>query len=225
MDVAYSQLRRFVVKLESRTYDCGYWKIAGLPCQHAMAAIGYARHAIEDPLPDQCMWERTGRPLIDPPIVQKKVGRPKKSRKRAQNEPNKEKRKFFVICSFCGGSNHNLRSCPLRPSIARANRAKSHNSQASTISIQPLNVSQQATTRRKQASQTTTVAKSIDSKVTTSQTARKIPSGPGQSSNTRGRKRRAQVGSGDVRTRGEQSSQGLSQSENPYQASNVTGSL
>ncbi|KAK9206500.1 hypothetical protein WN943_016777 [Citrus x changshan-huyou] len=177
------------------------------------------------PLSDQCMWERTGRPLIDPPIVQKKVGRPKKFRKRAQNEPNKEKRKFFVICSFCGGSNHNLRSCPLRPSVARANRVKRHNSQASTTSIQPLNVSQQAARRRKQASQTTTVAKSIDSKVTTSQTARKIPSGPGQSSNTRRRKRRAQVGSGDVGTRGEQSSHGLSQSENPYQASNVTGSL
>ncbi|KAK9198489.1 hypothetical protein WN944_013674 [Citrus x changshan-huyou] len=91
------------------------------------------------------MWERTGRPLIDPPIVQKK---------------------------------------------------------ASTTSIQPLNVSQQATRRRKQ-----------------------IPSGPGQSSNTRGRKRRVQVGSGDAGTRGEQSSQGLSQSENPSQASNVTGSL
>ncbi|KAH9681171.1 SWIM-type domain-containing protein [Citrus sinensis] len=245
MDAAYSPRRRFVVKLESRTYDCGYWEIAGLPCQHAMAAIGYARHAIEEyvpawfathtylntysmmfsPLPDQCMWERIGRPLIDPPIVQKKIGRPKKSRKRAQNEPNKEKRKFFVICSFCGGSNHNLRSCPLRPSVARANRAKNHNSLASTTSIQSLNASQQATRRRKQASQTTTVAKSIDSKVATSQTARKIPSGPGQSSNTRGRKRRAQVGSGDAGIRGEQSSQGLSQSENPSQASNVTGSL
>ncbi|KAH9768456.1 SWIM-type domain-containing protein [Citrus sinensis] len=165
MDAAYSPRRRFVVKLESRTCDCGYWEIAGLPCQHAMAAIGYARHAIEEyvpawfatqsylntysvmfsPLPNQCTWERTRRPLIDPPIVQKK------------------------------------------------------------------------------ASQTATTAKSIDSKVATSQSTRKIPSGPGQSSNTRGRKRRAQVGSGDTGTRGEQSSQGLSQSENPSQASNVIG--
>ncbi|KAK9227179.1 hypothetical protein WN943_012228 [Citrus x changshan-huyou] len=130
MDAAYSPPRRFVVKLESRTCDCGYWEIASLPCQHAMAAIRYARHAIEEyvpawfatqtylntysvmfsPLPDQCMWEHTERPLIDPPIAQKNVGRPKKSRKRAQNEPNKEKRKLFVICSFCGGSNHNMRS-------------------------------------------------------------------------------------------------------------------
>ena len=51
MDAAYSPPRRFVVKLESRTCDCGYWEITGLPCQHAMAAIGYARHAIEEYVP------------------------------------------------------------------------------------------------------------------------------------------------------------------------------
>ncbi|KAK9229899.1 hypothetical protein WN944_022865 [Citrus x changshan-huyou] len=109
-----------------------------------------------------------------------------------------------------------------KPSVARANRAKNHNSQASTTSIQSLNASQQATTRRKPASQTASAAKSIDSEAATSQIARKIPSGPGQSSHTRTRKRRAQVGSGDVGTSGGQSSQGLSQSENPSQASNVT---
>ena len=94
MDATYSSPRRFVVKLESRTCNCGYWEIAGLPCQHAMVAIGYTRHAIEEyvpawfatqtylntysvmfsPLLDQCTWEHTGKPLIDPPIVQKKVG-------------------------------------------------------------------------------------------------------------------------------------------------------
>ncbi|KAK9190966.1 hypothetical protein WN943_019576 [Citrus x changshan-huyou] len=181
MDAAYSPPRRFMVKLKSRTCDCGYWEIAGLPCQHAMVAIGYARHAIEEYVP---AWFATQTYLN---TYSKKVGRPKKSRKRAENEPNKKKRKLFVICSFCGGSNHNLRSYPLRPFVARENRAKNHNSQASTTSIQPLNASQQATTRRKQ-----------------------IPSGPGQSSNTRARKRRAQVGSGDVGTSGGQSSEGLS---------------
>ena len=139
--------------LECRKCDCGYWEIAGLPCQHAMAAMGYARHKVQEyvptcfsrqaylstysvmfsPLPDQCTWEPTGRPLIDPPIVERKIGRPKKSRKRAANEPQKEKRKFFVICSFCGGSNHNVRSCPLRPSVARSNRAMNNNFQVYLI--------------------------------------------------------------------------------------------
>ena len=93
MDAAYNPPKRFVVKLETRTCDCGYWEIVNFPCQHAMATIGYARHKIEEyvptwftgkaylntysvifsPLLDQCTWERIRRPLIDPPIVQKKV--------------------------------------------------------------------------------------------------------------------------------------------------------
>ncbi|KAK9225701.1 hypothetical protein WN943_010745 [Citrus x changshan-huyou] len=189
-----------------------------------MAAMGYARHQVQEyvptcfsrqaylstysvmfsPLPDQCTWEPTGRPLIDPPIVERKIGRPKKSRKRATNEPQKEKRKFFVICSFCGGSNHNVRSCPLRPSVARSNRARNNNFQASTTSSQPLNASQQARLRRKQAA----AAKSIGSgqpAATASETARK--------------KKRALRGAG---TRERQSSPGLNQSQNPSQASIIT---
>ncbi|KAH9751096.1 SWIM-type domain-containing protein [Citrus sinensis] len=238
MDRGYNPPRRFIVKLESRTCDCGYWEIAGLPCQHAMAAMGYARHQVQEyvptcfsrqaylstysvmfsPLPDQCTWEPTGRPLIEPPIVERKIGRPKKSRKRAANKPQKEKRKFFVICSFCGGSNHNVRSCPLRPSVARSNRARNNNFQASTTSNQPLNASQQARLRRKQAA----AAKSIGSgqpAATASETARKIPSGPGQSLNAGTKKRRALRGAG---TRQRQSSPGLNQSQNPSQASIIT---
>ncbi|KAK9187487.1 hypothetical protein WN944_018883 [Citrus x changshan-huyou] len=118
-----------------------------------MAAMGYARHDVQEyvptcfsrhaylstysvmfsPLPDQYTWEPIRRPLIDPPIVEKNIRMPKKSRKRAANEPQKEKRKFFVICSFCGGSNHNVRSCPLRSSVSRANRARSNYIQQSQL--------------------------------------------------------------------------------------------
>ncbi|KAK9208792.1 hypothetical protein WN944_001152 [Citrus x changshan-huyou] len=107
IDKAYYPARRFVVKLEDKTCDCGYWEIAGLPCSHAMASIGYARHETEEYIPfcftkqayintysvmfslipDERTWERGERPLIDPPIVQKKIGRPKKCKKRAATEP------------------------------------------------------------------------------------------------------------------------------------------
>ncbi|KAH9801496.1 hypothetical protein KPL71_001059 [Citrus sinensis] len=198
MNRAYNPPKRFVVKLESRICDCVYWKIAGLPCPHVMAAMGYARHDVQEyvptyfsrhaylstysvmfsPLPDQCTWEPTGRSLIDPSIVEKKIGRPKKTRIRVANEPQKEKRKFFVISSFCGGANHNVRSCLLRPSVARENRARSNYFQ--------------------------------------------IPNGPSQSSNAGTRKRRALRGAG---TRERQSSPGLNQSQNPSQASIVTGDV
>ena len=81
------------MKLEFRTCDCGYWEIVALPCQHAMPAMGYVRHEVQEyvptyfsrqaylstysvmfsPFTDQCTWEPTGRPLIDPPIVKRKI--------------------------------------------------------------------------------------------------------------------------------------------------------
>lgn len=161
MDKSYYRTRKFVVKLEDITCDCGYWEIAGLPCSHAMASIGYGRHELEEyipfcftkqayintysvmfsPIPDERTWESGERPLIDPLIVKKKVGRLKKCRKRATTEPQKCSKRFFVNCSVCGGSNHNVRSCPLRLSIARAARATSSNSQfsAANASGQPVN--------------------------------------------------------------------------------------
>ncbi|XP_015384963.1 uncharacterized protein LOC107176660 [Citrus sinensis] len=151
MNKSYYPSRRFIVKLEDKACDCGNWEIAGLPYYHAMAVIGYARHEIEEyipfcftkqayintysvmfsPIPDEQTWEHGDRPLIDPPIVRKKIGRLKKYRKRAATEPQKRSRRIFVNCSVCGGSNHNVRSCPLRPSVARATKATSTNSQLS----------------------------------------------------------------------------------------------
>ena len=116
---------------------------------HAMACIGYARHKIKEyipfcftkqayinmysvifsSIPYERTWERGESPLIDPPIVQKKIGRPKKCRKRAATELKKRSMRFFINCRVCGGSNHNVRSCPLRPSVAWVARARSTNSQ------------------------------------------------------------------------------------------------
>ncbi|KAK9192501.1 hypothetical protein WN944_003193 [Citrus x changshan-huyou] len=83
------------------------------------------------PIPDERTWERGDRSLIDPQIVRKKIGRPKKCRKRAATKPQKRSKRFFVNCSVCGGSNHNVRSCPLRPSVARATKGTTTNSQVS----------------------------------------------------------------------------------------------
>lgn len=89
------------MKLENKTYDYDYWEIVGLPYAHIIDTMGYTRHKIEEyipmcftkqaylsiyslmfsPIPDQCIYEPSGRPLIDPLIVQKKIGKPKKSRK------------------------------------------------------------------------------------------------------------------------------------------------
>lgn len=50
-DLSYYPARRFVVQLESKLCDCGYWGVAGVPYSHAMAAISHARHIVEEYLP------------------------------------------------------------------------------------------------------------------------------------------------------------------------------
>lgn len=51
MDKMYFPPRRFVVKLESKTCNCGYWDIASLFCAHDMAIMGYVRHEVEEYVP------------------------------------------------------------------------------------------------------------------------------------------------------------------------------
>ena len=51
MDKSYYPAMRFIVKLEDKTCDCGYWEIADLPCSHVMVAIRYARDEIEEDIP------------------------------------------------------------------------------------------------------------------------------------------------------------------------------
>ncbi|KAH9745085.1 SWIM-type domain-containing protein [Citrus sinensis] len=143
-DKGYYPARRFIVDLMSRSCDCGYWDLAGIPCTHAMAAISHARHTATEylpkyfskeaylttyavmfkPIPDKVTWDPCDRPKLFPPEITKKIGRPKKARKRVATEPIKKNRSFYICCSFYGGMNHNVRKCPLRPSIARGLRAQ-----------------------------------------------------------------------------------------------------
>ncbi|KAH9671368.1 SWIM-type domain-containing protein [Citrus sinensis] len=237
MDKSYYPTRRFIMKLEDKTCDCGHWEITGLPCSDAMAAIGYARHEIEEyipfyfskqayintysvmfsPIPDERTWKHGDRPLIDPPIVRKKIGRPKKCRKRATTEPKKRSRRFFINCSICGGSNHNVRSCPLRPSVVRATEATSTNSQVSIGNssgqpAEPLSQPSKATRTR-------------------NTTRKDQPSDRSKSSSARSMKRKSTNVVGVVRTskkRGKTSHVNLSQvsqSQNPSQASTIIGDM
>ncbi|KAK9184901.1 hypothetical protein WN943_025253 [Citrus x changshan-huyou] len=143
-DKSYYPTRRFIIDLVSRSCDCGHWELSGLPCAHAMAAISHARHTTEEylpkyftkqaylntysvmfkPIPDKVTWDPCDRPKLSLPEITKKIERPKKSRKRAATEPVKKNRSFYVCYSFCGGMNHNVRKCTLRPSIAGQIRAQ-----------------------------------------------------------------------------------------------------
>ncbi|XP_059633238.1 uncharacterized protein LOC132276012 [Cornus florida] len=98
---------KHIVKLRSRSCACRGWQISGLPCKYATAAITHKRTDIEQfcdpcfynetyirthssmirPVPDQKMLTFVHCNLVEPPILRKKPGRPKKARTRDADEP------------------------------------------------------------------------------------------------------------------------------------------
>ncbi|KAJ0043620.1 hypothetical protein Pint_18709 [Pistacia integerrima] len=102
--------RRYILNLQSQTYDYGIWQLSGVPCVHAvrcllfrnirnmedyvdssLRVISYIKTYVDHiyPIPDPLSWPDLlrGRQL-NPPIKHSKVGRPKKD---ADEEPRMTK--------------------------------------------------------------------------------------------------------------------------------------
>ncbi|WOL17484.1 hypothetical protein Cni_G26276 [Canna indica] len=108
------------------------WQLCGIPCPHAIAAINYlgrdlahfvdsylkketymlAYQSTIEPMNGQKMWPRMNEPLL-PPNFLKKVGRPKKVKKKDKTKKDPNPKKGGTIkCTICGGYEHNKRTCP-----------------------------------------------------------------------------------------------------------------
>jgi hypothetical protein len=137
---------RRIVRLDKKTYTCGRWQVSGIPYAHACAAI-YMHKQIPEDLLDDCykmdkhMQGYASRvygieglqtwPANDPcdailaPNIQRALGRPKISRKRAADEPPNPYKLtcsgYSVKCANCGGLCHNCKGChlPLNPNRKR----------------------------------------------------------------------------------------------------------
>ncbi|TXG49058.1 hypothetical protein EZV62_024933 [Acer yangbiense] len=123
--------RRFVVELDKCTCQCGIWVISGVPCMHAMACITKKRDNAEDyvddylkkpvflrtysnnfrAIPDENLWPNGNFKTVMPPIKKRGVGRPKLSRRKGSNEPNKVQRLVGFRCGICKEVGHNSRTC------------------------------------------------------------------------------------------------------------------
>ncbi|KAH6807214.1 hypothetical protein C2S51_028322 [Perilla frutescens var. frutescens] len=127
--------QRFVVHLHNNTCTCRVWDLTGVPCVHACAAIKFMKGRPEEYVheyfsrenffrayeyeiksmtsPD--FWSKTDNQPIQPPLLRRPSGRPKKQRHKSSIEgkdPHKAKRKYGVIkCSKCCQLGHNKRSC------------------------------------------------------------------------------------------------------------------
>lgn len=127
--------QRFVVHLQNHTCTCRLWDLTGVPCVHACAAIksikGRPENYIHEyftmeyffkayeyeinPMTGPDFWPKTDNEPIQPPLLRRPPGRPKKQRHKSSLEgkdPHKAKRKYGMIkCGKCGQLGHNKRSC------------------------------------------------------------------------------------------------------------------
>jgi hypothetical protein len=138
-EVDHSHEPRRIVDLGRRTCGCGRWQLNGIPCPHAISAI-YVHQEVPEQYVSEWYWMDTFRksyapdiypipsaynewpidhdvePIL-PPIPKKQRGRPRKARRRGEdeNEPietTKVTRKGYgVRCGNCGQTGHNARSC------------------------------------------------------------------------------------------------------------------
>ncbi|XP_057774964.1 uncharacterized protein LOC130993944 [Salvia miltiorrhiza] len=130
---------KHIVFVDTIKCTCRLWELSGVPCPHAIAAFYSSsldplsvmshwfhkdmynksyEHTIQ-PVPGKKFWDVKFKDAIEPPPVEKKIGRPKKNRVRAPNEPrlkHKLSRKGKTQhCSVCRSATHKKDSCPQRP--------------------------------------------------------------------------------------------------------------
>ncbi|KAL0431204.1 UNVERIFIED_CONTAM: hypothetical protein Sradi_0746400 [Sesamum radiatum] len=132
-------MENHIVYLNERHCSCGMFQLVGYPCCHAIAAINYHRLNVEDyvdsvfkkekylavynhminPVPGMHDFEESPLGKVAPPSVKSKVGRPKKVRRRDQNdirETGRVSRKGLThTCGICLRTGHNKRSCKNPP--------------------------------------------------------------------------------------------------------------
>ncbi|XP_019155422.1 PREDICTED: uncharacterized protein LOC109152282 [Ipomoea nil] len=129
------------IDIGARTCSCRKWDLTGIPCRHAICAlwVKYGKAPLHDyvhscytvdnykqaysgcihPMSGPQEWPKTDREPPLPPLFTKKVGRPRKLRKKSAGELTKDGVKMSRMhvtlhCSICKCIGHNSRKCPQR---------------------------------------------------------------------------------------------------------------
>jgi len=132
--------KQYIVDIFKKECECRRWQLAGIPCQHAISCLRHERIPPESvvyecysvdtfnrayepiifPCKDMATWEKVNGPQVVPPVYEKKVGRPRKSRRKQPYEVKgthgtKMSRHGVIIrCGYCKGENHNAKGCSLK---------------------------------------------------------------------------------------------------------------
>lgn len=129
---------QYIVELNVKRCDCRRWQLTGIPCNHAISCLRHERIKPEDvvsfcystrcyeqaysynimPLRDSIHWEKMQGIEVKPPVYEKKVGRPKKTRRKQPQEleggTKISKHGVEMHCSYCKNGGHNKTSCKQR---------------------------------------------------------------------------------------------------------------
>lgn len=125
--------QEFIVDIAQKSCTCNFWELVGIPCRHAVAALGFRQQNPEDfvdecysrdkykicygyavsPINGQDMWPEVESEVLLPPMYKKGPGRPRKLRIRESGEEGARKRLPGVSyrCSKCDKFGHNSQSC------------------------------------------------------------------------------------------------------------------
>jgi len=124
---------KHIVDINARTCDCKRWQLIGVPCCHAISCLRseriqpesvlancYSVEAFKNvygfniwPCKDKFEWEKVNGPKVKPPVYEKKVGRPPKSRRKqpqevqGKNGPRLSRHGVVIHCKYCSDANHN----------------------------------------------------------------------------------------------------------------------
>ncbi|KAK2457356.1 hypothetical protein QL285_004634 [Trifolium repens] len=144
----YNQ-QQFIVDTQKQTCTCGFWELVGIPCRHAIAALGYRK---QDPVEfvhncyskekyAQCygygisaingvdMWLKPAEGVDDtilPPSYKNGPGRPRKLRIRGTDEDGARKRRRVATytCTRCSQPGHNSLSCKAKEQCPKGLKRK-----------------------------------------------------------------------------------------------------
>ncbi|XP_058742388.1 uncharacterized protein LOC131614867 [Vicia villosa] len=128
----------YVVNLKQETCACRKWDLTGIPCSHSITCIWQNKKKPEDykdtfkNIYSHIIYPTNGpqlRPLdnqstMNPPIMRRAIGCPKKMRNKDNDEPRLKhvlpRKLATVTCHKCGGMGHNKRSCKGKTTADRA---------------------------------------------------------------------------------------------------------
>ncbi|CAO2149444.1 unnamed protein product [Urochloa humidicola] len=131
---------KYIVDINIKNCDCRRWNLTGIPCSHAISCLRHERIPPESmvsncystsnfllaygnsiwPCKDKSTREKVDAPEVMPPVYEKKVGRPPKTRRKqpyeteGENGPKLSRHGIIITCRFCGKTGHNRGGCSLR---------------------------------------------------------------------------------------------------------------